>query len=47
MSSIDPNRPKLVPPTPGEAAATAAHFERRGPLQRLRRLAVPDPQPRR
>jgi hypothetical protein len=47
MHNADPKRPTLVPPTPGEAAATAWRFERHGPLQRLRRLAEPDPQPTR
>jgi hypothetical protein len=47
MRGIDPNRPTLVPPTPAEAAATAARYERRGPLQRLRRLPASDPQPTR
>jgi hypothetical protein len=47
MRTTDPKRQSLVPPTPGETAATAARFERRGPLQRLRRLPAPDPQPTR
>jgi hypothetical protein len=47
MRSTDLKRPTLVPPTPGETAATEARFERRGPLQRLRRLPAPDPQPTR
>jgi hypothetical protein len=47
MRYIDPNRPTLIPPTTAEAAATASQFERRGPLQRLRRLPASAPQPRR
>jgi hypothetical protein len=47
MQAIDPKRPTLVPPHPGESAARAARFERRGPLQRLRRLSAPDLQPTR
>jgi hypothetical protein len=47
MRTTDPNRPTLVPPTPAETAASAARFERRGPLQRLRRLPASDPQPTR
>jgi hypothetical protein len=47
MRSTDPNRPTLVPPTPAEAAVTAVRFERRGPLQRLRRLPESDRQPTR
>jgi hypothetical protein len=47
MHTIDPKRQTLVPPTPGEAAATVARLERHGPLQRLRRLPAPDPQPTR
>ncbi len=47
MNASDPKRPTLVPPTPGESAAKAARHERYGPLQRLRRLSEPDPQPTR
>jgi hypothetical protein len=47
MQNFDPKRHTLVPPTPAEATATATQFERRGPLQRLRRLPASDPQPTR
>ena len=45
MHTTDPKRQTLVPLTLAEAAATAVRFERRGPLQRLRRLPGPDQQP--
>jgi hypothetical protein len=47
MHTNDPKRPTLVPPHPGESAAAATQFERRGPLQRLRRVPASDPQPMR